>query len=54
MEEIMNKFKASMKALNSKELEIVSNNLHKNNVRVDRDITFSHIKQPKYASMRLG
>lgn len=53
--DIMDKFRASMKALNEKDLEVVSNNLHKNNVRIDRDIKFSHIiKQPKYAKMCLG
>lgn len=39
--DIINNFKNAMKFLNEKDLEIVSNNLHKNNVRIDRDIRFS-------------
>jgi hypothetical protein len=50
---IMERFRASMKALNEKDMEIVSNNLHKQNVRIDRDIRFSQLK-PKYTKMRLG
>ena len=47
------RFRASMKALNEKDMEVVSNNLHKQNMRIDRDIRFSQIK-PKYTKMRLG
>lgn len=53
MEEVMKKFKASMKALNESDKEIVSNNLHKQNVRIDRDIRFSQIK-PNFTKVRLG
>ena len=41
MEETMNIFKAAMKSLNEKDMEIVSKNLHKNNMRIERDIHFS-------------
>ena len=44
MEETMNIFKTAMKSLNEKE-EIVSKNLHKNNVRIDRDIRFSLLRE---------
>lgn len=60
MDEIMKKFKDSMKSLNEKDMEIVSNNLHKNNVRIERDIRFSLLmKEPQptkrsYTSMRVG
>lgn len=60
MEETMNKFRDAMKSLDKKDMEIVSNNLHKNNVRIDRDIRFSLLtreSQPtkrSYTSMRVG
>lgn len=60
MDETMKKFKDSMKYLNEKDMEIVSNNLHKNNVRIERDIRFSLLmKEPQptkrsYTSMRVG
>ena len=60
MEETIKKFKDSMKSLNEKDMEIVSNNLHKNNVRIERDIRFSLLireSQPtkrSYTSMRVG
>lgn len=60
MDETMKKFKDSMKSLNEKDMEIVSNNLHKNNVRIERDIRFSLLtreSQPtkrSYTSMRVG
>ena len=60
MEEAMNTFKTAMKSLNEKDIEIVSNNLHKHNVRIDRDIRFSLLtreSQPtkrSYTSMRVG
>lgn len=41
MDDIMKNFRDAMKSLNDKDKEIVSNNLHKNNVRIDRDIKFS-------------
>ena len=50
---IMERFRDAMKSLNEKDLEVVSNNLHKQNLRIDRDIRFSQIK-PKYTKMRLG
>ena len=59
MEETMNIFKTAMKSLNEKDIEIVSNNLHKNNVRIDRDIRFSLLRESQptkrsYTSMRVG
>ena len=56
---IINNFKNAMKSLNEKDLEIVSNNLHKNNVRIDRDIRFSLLSNEtrskrSYTSMRVG
>lgn len=51
---IMEKFRASMKALNEQDLEVVSNNLHKNNMRVEQNLKYANIKQPKFAKMRLG
>ena len=55
----MKKFKDSMKSLNEKDMEIVSNNLHKNNVRIERDIRFSLLTKESqskrsYTSMRVG
>lgn len=52
-EMIMDKFRDAMKSLNEKDLEVVSNNLHKQNLRIDRDIKFAQFK-PKYTKMRLG
>ena len=41
--------------LNKKDMEIVSNNLHKNNVRIERDIRFSLLmkepRQPKEVTL---
>ena len=59
MDETMKKFKDSMKSLNEKDMEIVSNNLHKNNVRIERDIRFSLLTKESqskrsYTSMRVG
>lgn len=59
MDEIMKKFKDSMKSLNEKDMEIISNNLHKNNVRIERDIRFSLLTKESqskrsYTSMRVG
>ena len=60
MDEIMNSFKNAMKSLNEKDMEVVSNNLHKNNVRIDRDIRFSLLSKEaqstkrSYTSMRVG
>ena len=60
MDEAMKRFKDSMKSLNVKDMEIVSKNLHKNNVRIERDIHFSLLtreSQPtkrSYTSMRVG
>lgn len=60
MEEAMSAFKTAMKSLNKNDMEIVSKNLHKNNVRIDRDIRFSLLmKEPQptkrsYTSMRVG
>ena len=59
MDEIMKKFKDSMKSLNEKDMEIVSNNLHKNNVRIERDIRFSLLTKESqskrsYTFMRVG
>ena len=57
---IMTNFKNVMKFLSEKDLEIVSNNLHKNNVRIDRDIRFSLLRESQskskrsYTSMRVG
>ena len=52
---IMNKFRASMKALTENDMEVVSNNLHKNNVRIEQNLKYAHIvKQPKFAKMCLG
>lgn len=57
--DIINNFKNAMKFLNEKDLEIVSNNLHKNNVRIDRDIRFSLLRESQpikrsYTSIRVG
>ena len=57
--DIINNFKNAMKFLNEKDLEIVSNNLHKNNVRIERDIRFSLLTKESqskrsYTSMRVG
>ena len=60
MEEAINKFRDAMKSLNKNDMEIVSKNLHKNNVRIERDIRFSLLtreSQPtkrSYTSMRVG
>lgn len=60
MNEAINKFRDAMKSLDKKDMEIVSNNLHKNNVRIERDIRFSLLmKEPQptkrsYTSMRVG
>lgn len=60
MNEAINKFRDAMKSLDKKDMEIVSNNLHKNNVRIERDIRFSLLmkeSQPtkrSYTSMRVG
>ena len=60
MNEAINKFRNAMKSLDKKDMEIVSNNLHKNNVRIERDIRFSLLmKEPQptkrsYTSMRVG
>lgn len=60
-DEIMKKFKDAMNSLNEKDLEIVSNNLHKNNMRIERDIRFSLLinesqltERSNYTSMRVG
>lgn len=55
----MDTFKTAMKSLNEKDMEIVSNNLHKNNVRIERDIHFSLLAKESqskrsYTSMRVG
>lgn len=57
--DIINSFKNAMKSLNEKDLEIVSNNLHKNNMRINRDIRFSLLTKEtqskrSYTSMRVG
>ena len=57
--DIINNFKNAMKSLNEKDLEIVSNNLHKNNMRINRDIRFSLLTKEtqfkrSYTSMRVG
>ena len=59
MDEAIKNFKDSMKFLNNKDMEIVSNNLHKNNMRIERDIRFSLLRESKsikrsYISMRIG
>jgi len=59
MDDIMKNFRDAMKSLNDKDKEIVSNNLHKNNVRIDRDIRFSLLTKESqlkrsYTSMRVG
>ncbi len=59
MEEIMKKFKDSMKSLNDKDLEIVSNNLHKNNMRIEKEVRFSltephHQSNRSYTSIRVS
>ena len=59
MDEAIKNFKDSMKFLNNKDMEIVSNNLHKNNMRIERDIRFSLLRESKsikrsYTSMRIG
>jgi hypothetical protein len=60
MNDIIKNFKDAMKSLNDKDKEIVSNNLHKNNVRIDRDIKFSLLTKGSlstkrsYTSMRVG
>ncbi len=61
-EDIMKKFKDAMNSLNDEDMEIVSTNLHKNNMRIERDIRFSYLtresSQPtnkrSYTSMRVG
>ena len=59
MDEAIKNFKNSMKFLNNKDMEIVSNNLHKNNMRIERDIRISLLRESKsikrsYTSMRIG
>ena len=60
MNEAINKFRDAMKSLDKKDMEIVSSNLHKNNVRIKRDIQFSLLtKEPEptkrsYTTMRVG
>ena len=59
MNDIINNFKDAMKSLNEKDLEIVSNNLHKNNMRIERDIRFSLLRESQptkrsYTSIRVG
>lgn len=59
MDDIMKNFRDAMKSLNEKDMEIVSNNLHKQNVRIDRDIRFSLLTKESqlkrsYTSMRVG
>ena len=60
MNEAINKFRDAMKSLDKKDMEIVSSNLHKNNVRIERDIRFSllmkepHPTKRSYTSMRVG
>ena len=60
MNEAINKVRDAMKYLDKKDMEIVSSNLHKNNVRIERDIRFSLLmKEPQptkrsYTSMRVG
>ena len=60
MNEAINKFRDAMKSLDKKDMEIVSSNLYKNNVRIERDIRFSLLmKEPQptkrsYTSMRVG
>ena len=54
MEEAMSAFKTAMKSLNEKDMEIVSKNLHKNNMRIERDIRFSLLvnePQPKEVTL---
>ena len=57
--DIINNFKDAMKSLNDEDMEIVSNNLHKNNMRIERDIRFSLLRESQptkrsYTSMRVG
>lgn len=59
MDDIMKNFRDAMKSLNEKDMEVVSNNLHKQNVRIDRDIRFSLLTKESqlkrsYTSMRVG
>lgn len=59
MNEAINKFRDAMKSLDKKDMEIVSSNLHKNNVRIERDIRFSLLTKESqskrsYTSMRVG
>lgn len=59
MDEIMRKFKESMESLNDKDLEIVSNNLHKNNMRIEKEVRFSltephHRSDRSYTSIRVS
>ena len=60
MNEAINKFRDAMKSLDKKDMEIVSSNLHKNNVRIERDIRFSLLRESQskskrsYTSMRVG
>lgn len=59
MDDIMKNFRNAMKSLNEKDMEVVSNNLHKQNVRIDRDIRFSLLTKESqlkrsYTSMRVG
>ena len=49
MDEAMNGFREAMKFLNKKDIEIISKNLHKNNVRIDRDIRFSLLRESQPA-----
>ena len=59
MDNIMKKFKDAMKSLNDEDMEIISRNLHKNNMRIERDIRFSLLKESQqtkrsYTSIRVS
>ena len=53
MDEAIKRFKDSMKSLNNKDVEIVSKNLHKNNMRIDRDIRFSLLRESQPTKRKL-
>lgn len=59
MDDIIKNFRDAMKSLNEKDMEVVSNNLHKQNMRIDRYIRFSLLTKESqskrsYTSMRVG
>ncbi len=52
MDNAFDRFRDAMKSLNEKDMEVVSNNLHKNNMRIERDIRFSYLSKESQPSHR--